>query len=62
MYYFPTSLIESDVALAYLPSASVTIAVVDMIMSLVLDYENKKQILRPMNLVHKVEFNDNEGL
>ena len=45
MYYLPTYLIlyntlDSDVALAYLPT--VTIVVVDMIMSLVLDHENKK--------------------
>ena len=46
-------------ALAYLPTATVTIAVVDMIMSLVLDHENKKLILRPLNLVHEVEFNKN---
>ena len=37
----------------------VTIAVVDMIMSLVLDHENKKLILRPLNLVHEVAFNEN---
>ena len=46
-------------ALAYLPTATVTIAVVDMIMSLALDHENKKLILRPLNLVHEVEFNEN---
>ena len=48
-------------ALAYLPTATATatIAVVDMIMSLVLDHENKKQILRPLNLVHEVEINEN---
>ena len=51
--------LDSDVALAYLPPATVTIAVVDMIMSLVLDHENKKMILRPLNLVHEVEFNEN---
>ena len=62
-YYLHTYLVlyntlDSDVALAYLPTATVTIAVVDMIMSLVLDHENKKLILRPLNLVHKVEFNE----
>ena len=32
--------LDSDVALAYLPTATVTIAVVEIIMSLVLDHEN----------------------
>ena len=43
-YCLPTSLvlyntIESDVALAYLTTATVTIVVVDMIMSLVIGHE-----------------------
>ena len=43
-YCLPTSLvlyntIESDVALAYLPTATVTIVVEDMIMSLVIGHE-----------------------
>ena len=41
-------------ALAYLTMATVTSAVVDMIMSLVIVHENKKLIL---NIVHEVEFN-----
>ena len=64
MYYLPMYLVlyntlDSNVALAYLPTATVLIAVVDMIMSLVLDHENKKLILRALNLVHEVEFNKN---
>ena len=47
-------------ALAYLPTATVTITVVEMIMSLVLDHEKKKLILRPLSLVHEVEFNEKE--
>ena len=35
----------------------VTSAVVDMIMSLVIVHENKKLSLRPLNIVHEVEFN-----
>ena len=46
-------------ALAYLPTATVTIAVVDMIMSLVIGHENMKLILRPLTIVHGVEFNEN---
>ena len=64
MYYPPTSLVlynslDSDLALAYLPTATVMISVVDMIMSLVLDHENKKLILRALNLVHEVECYEN---
>ena len=44
--------IDNDVALAYLTTATVTTAVVDMIMSLVNVHKNKKVIL---NIVHKVE-------
>ena len=60
----PTSLflnntIDSDVALAYLTTATVTIAVVDMIMSLVIGHENMKRILRPLTIVHEEEFNEN---
>ena len=40
-YFVLYNTLESDVALAYLPMATVTIAVVEMIMSLVLDHENK---------------------
>ena len=63
-YYLPTILVlyntlDPDVALAYLPTATVTISVVGMIMSLVLDHEYKKLILRVLNLVHEVEFNEN---
>ena len=39
--------LDPDVALAYLPTATVTIAVVDMIMSLILDHEDKKLIPIP---------------
>ena len=45
-------------ALAYF--ATVTTAVVDMIMSLV-TFTNKKLILRPLNIVHEVEFNEKES-
>ena len=45
---------------AYLPTAKVTITMVEMIMSLVLEHENKKLIWRPLNLVHEVGFNENE--
>ena len=38
--------------------ATVTIAMGEMIMSLVLDHENKKLIWRALNLVHEVEFNE----
>ena len=63
-YYLPTILVlyntlDPDVALAYLPTATVTISVVGMIMSLVLDHEYKKLILRVLNLVHEVKFNEN---
>ena len=57
-YFVLYNTLESDVALAYLPMATVTIAVVEMIMSLVLDHENKKLIWRALNLVHEVEFNE----
>ena len=50
--------LESDVALAPLPTAKVTITVVEMMKSLVLDHENKRLILRPLNFVHEVEFNE----
>ena len=43
-YFVFYNTLESDVALSYLPSATVTIAVVDVVMSLVLDHENKKLI------------------
>ena len=46
-------------ALAPLPTATVTITMVEMIISLVLDHENQKLILRLLNLVHEVEFNEN---
>ena len=49
--------IDFDVALASLTTATVTSAVVDMIMSLVIIHENKKLILRALNIVHEVEFN-----
>ena len=49
-------------ALAYLTMATVTSAVVDMIMSLVIVHENKKLIIRQLNIVHSVEFNaDGKG-
>ena len=54
-YFVLYNTLESDVALASLPT--VTITVVEMMKSLVLDHENKKLILRPLNLVHEVEFN-----
>ena len=44
--------------LAHLPKATVTITVVEMMKSLVLDHENEKLILRSLNLVHEVEFNE----
>ena len=61
MYYLPTSLIESDVALAYLPSATVTITAADMIiiMFLVIVHENKKLIFKALNFVNKGKFNGN---
>ena len=43
-YFVLYKTLESDVALAYLPIAMVTIAVMEMLMSLVLDHENKKLI------------------
>ena len=43
-YFALYNTLESDVALAYLPTATIT--VVAMIMSLVLEHENKKLILR----------------
>ena len=58
LYFVIYNTLESDVALAPLPTATVTIVLVGMIMSLVLDHEYKKLILRPLNLVHKVEFNE----
>ena len=63
-YNLPTILVlhntlDSDVALVYLPMATVAIALVGMIMSLALDHEYKKLILRVLNLVHEVEFNGN---
>ena len=45
-------------ALAPLPMDTVTMTMVEMMKSLVLDHENKKLILRPLNLVHEVEFNE----
>ena len=57
-YFVIYNTLESDVALAPLPTATVTITVVEMMKSLVLDHENKKLILRPLNLVHEVEFNE----
>ena len=57
MYNVPYNTIDSNVALAYLTTVTVTIAVVDMIISLVIVHENKKLILRPLNIVHEVEFN-----
>ena len=48
-----------EVALAYIPTARVKIAVVDRIMSLVIVHENRKLILRALNIVHKVGFNGN---
>ena len=51
--------IDSDVALAYLPPPPFMIAVKGMIMSLVIVHENKKLILRPLNIVHRVEFTEN---
>ena len=38
---------------------TVTSAAVDMIMSLVIVHENKKLILRPLNIVHEGEFEEN---
>ena len=55
-YFVIYNTLESDVALAPLPT--VTVTVVEMMKSLVLDHENKKLILRPLNLVHEVEFNE----
>ena len=52
--------IDSDVALAYFTTATVTTAVMYLIMSLVIVHENKKLILRALNLVHEVEFNEKE--
>ena len=43
-YFVLYNTLESDVALAYLPTATVTITVVEMIMSVVLDHKNKKLI------------------
>ena len=57
-YFVIYNTLESDVALAPLPTATVTVTVVEMMKSLVLDHENKKLILRPLNLVHEVEFNE----
>ena len=59
-YFVIYNTLESDVALAPLPTATVTITVVEMMKSLVLNHENKKLILRPLNLVHEVEFNEKE--
>ena len=56
-YFVIYNTLESDVALAPLPT--VTVTVVEMMKSLVLDHKNKKLILRPLNLVHEVEFNEN---
>ena len=61
-YYRPLVLyntIDSDVALAYLPPPPFMIAVKGMIMSMVIVHENKKLILRPLNIVHRVEFTEN---
>ena len=62
--YLPTILVlnntlDPDLALAYLPTNTVTISVVGIIMSLVHDHEYLKLILRALNLVHEVEFNEN---
>ena len=57
-YFVLYNTLEFDVALAHLPMATVTITVVEMMKSLVLDHENKKLILRPLNLVHEVDFNE----
>ena len=57
-YFVIYNTLESDVALAPLPTTTVTITMVEMMKSLVLDHENKKLILRPLNLVHEVEFNE----
>ena len=46
--------IDSDGALAYLTTATVTSAMVDMIMSLVIVHENKTLIFRPLNIVQEV--------
>ena len=43
-YFALYNTLESNVALAHLPTATVTITVVEMMRSLVLDHENKKLI------------------
>ena len=43
-YFVFYNTLESDVALSYFPTGTVKIAVVEVIMSLVLDHENKKLI------------------
>ena len=61
-YYRPLVIyntIDSDVALAYLPPPPFMIAVKGMIMSMVIVHEKKKLILRPLNIVHRVEFTEN---
>ena len=57
-YFVLYNTLESDVALAHLPMATVTITMVEMMKSLVLDHENEKLIIRPLNLVHEVKFNE----